>query len=306
MNHSLTHKHIQYELRTVAFIDILGFSDLVIRSTKDNDFFVRLHEALRIVDFQGRVWVAPSLSSPGDSEEQAKERLAAMDFRSHAFSDSIILSQRGKMVGPLFISVAQLAMALLNLGVLVRGGIAQGLLYHDADVVFGPALIQAYHLESKCAKFPRILVSKGVHDTSYGEIIHFPSQGSAAVYLLCNFLRRDADRLYHLDYLTAALLSPSSVIGTDAPGFLDRMKKAATLTVEEFQRTSHSLDAKAKWGWFLDYFNDFAKIRTSHLPDLLVEPIALEDDEMDPVFLWEQLRVKYYHRSSESTEEDIK
>jgi len=296
MNDRELSPNAMYEVRTVAFIDILGFSDLVARSTKDDRFLSNLYQALRIVEYQGRTWVALSLSSPGESKEEAQERIAAMDFRSHAFSDCLILSQRGAMVGPLFISVAQLAMALLNLGVLVRGGIAQGLLYHDASVVFGPALIEAYYLESKCAKFPRILVSQGVCNTAHKEIIHFPSEGSQAAYFLCELLRRDADRLYHLDFLTTTLLSPSSVIGADTSEFLSLLNRTATLTLEEFNRPSRSLEAKAKWGWFLDYFNDFARVRTSHLPDLAIKPIVLEDDQMDPVVTWDDLRVAYYRR----------
>jgi hypothetical protein len=33
-------------MRTVAFIDILGFSDLVSRSTQDIEFLGKLHQAL--------------------------------------------------------------------------------------------------------------------------------------------------------------------------------------------------------------------------------------------------------------------
>jgi hypothetical protein len=289
-----------YEVRTVAFIDILGFSALVARSVEDRNFLTNLYQAVRVVENQGRIWAALSLSSPGASVEQAGEILTAMDFRSHAFSDCLILSQRGAMVGPLFISVAQLAMALLNLGVLVRGGIAQGLLYHDPSVVFGPALIDAYYLESKCAKFPRILVSQGVCDASHKEILHIPSEGSQAVYFMCELLRRDADRLYHLDYLTSTLFSPSSVIGADTSQFLNLLKRTASLTVDEFNRPSQRLETKAKWGWFLDYFNDFVRVRTSHLPELAIEPLVLEDDEMDPVVTWDNLRRAFYRRDTDS------
>jgi hypothetical protein len=48
-------------------------------------------------------------------------------------------------------------------GILVRGGIAKGQLHHTAKVVFGPALIEAYRLESQIAKFPRILLDRDTH-----------------------------------------------------------------------------------------------------------------------------------------------
>ncbi len=64
-------------------------------------------------------------------------------------------------------------MALLDLGVLVGGGVSFGPLYHDASVVFGPALVEAYHLESDCAKFPRVIGSDAVFSASQAEIIFF-------------------------------------------------------------------------------------------------------------------------------------
>jgi len=94
----------------------------------------------------------------------------------------------------------------MDLGVFVRRGISIGPLYHDTNVVFGPALVEAYKLESRIAKFPRILVSDQVYTASQNGIVHFPDQGSSAVYRPCDFLRRDSDRQYHLDCLTTALL----------------------------------------------------------------------------------------------------
>ena len=88
-----------YELRTVAFVDILGFSDLVERSASDPAFVVKLSQALRIVELQGRAWAAQSASAgAGTTPEDT-------DFRSQVFSDCIVLSQRGKMAAPMFIGV---------------------------------------------------------------------------------------------------------------------------------------------------------------------------------------------------------
>lgn len=287
-----------YEVRTVAFIDILGFSDLVVRSAKDVQFLNRLHQALRIVQHQGRTWATQAMTGRG-GVEKATAQLAAMDFRSQAFSDCIVLSQRGTFVVLLFLSVAQLVMALLELGVLVRGAIALGPLYHDGSIVFGPALIEAYHLESRCAKFPRILVSEAVFNASQEGLVAFPDQGSQAAYRPCEFLRRDSDRLYHLDCLTTALLSPPAVIGADDAELDARLKRIRAQVREEFQRNRTAVDRRAKWGWFLDYFNDVARVRTSHLTERALPPIALDDDEMDPAVTWDDLRKNFYRRESD-------
>jgi hypothetical protein len=39
-----------------------------------------------------------------------------------------------------------------------EGAVTIGLVHHDAEIVFGPALNRAYMLESQQAKFPRILM----------------------------------------------------------------------------------------------------------------------------------------------------
>ena len=78
-----------YEHRTVAFVDILGFADLVRRSVDDASFLAKLNHALRIVEPQGRAWAAQSASAgAGRTAEDT-------DFRSQVFSDCIVLSQRG-------------------------------------------------------------------------------------------------------------------------------------------------------------------------------------------------------------------
>ena len=52
-------------------------------------------------------------------------------------------------------------------GVWVRGGVTVGNILHDDDVVFGPALNRAYELESKVAKFPRIVLDVEIDELKY-------------------------------------------------------------------------------------------------------------------------------------------
>ena len=47
-----------------------------------------------------------------------------------------------------------------NNRVIVRGGIARGGLIHDKEMVVGPAMVDAYLLESKKAVYPRIIISE--------------------------------------------------------------------------------------------------------------------------------------------------
>nr|WP_317187917.1 hypothetical protein [Acinetobacter gerneri] len=42
--------------------------------------------------------------------------------------------------------------------ILLRGALTIGEIYHDENMVFGPAMVEAYELESKVAEFPRIIL----------------------------------------------------------------------------------------------------------------------------------------------------
>ena len=56
--------------------------------------------------------------------------------------------------------VAFIQAELARHGYLIRGAITVGDLYIDEDMVFGPALIEAYDAESKLAIFPRVILCK--------------------------------------------------------------------------------------------------------------------------------------------------
>lgn len=79
-----------------------------------------------------------------------------------SISDTLVFSVRTSESGAMnkmirAVSVWSL-MLLRDHGILVRGGMAVGPLYHDQQVVYGPALVDAYLLESREAKTPRILI----------------------------------------------------------------------------------------------------------------------------------------------------
>lgn len=189
-----------YEKRAVAFLDILGFTDLI----KEQG-----HEAEILAIFEHLRFRA----------SQAERASISGRVQFTAFSDCIVVSdelQEG--FGALRIAgyVGYLALDLLARGFLVRGGLTIGDLYHKDGTVFGPALIGAYALESKTAIYPRIAVldafkeeaCKGAIAVSYGEVAHPREQGAKSQY------RRDFDGVLHLDIFHPLIPSPESLIKT--------------------------------------------------------------------------------------------
>ena len=131
---------IEYVDRLVAFIDVLGFKNLVYSETND-----------RIESYYDLV-----LSS-------FKEAVEKRGFEFLLISDSIViycenskinLHEMIKMIN-IFQSV------LIGNKILIRGAISHGHLFvnKSQNIIVGPGLINAYNLESK-AVFPRVIIDR--------------------------------------------------------------------------------------------------------------------------------------------------
>jgi hypothetical protein len=87
-------------------------------------------------------------------------------------------------------------------GIVVRGGVAVGQATKSYRRIFGPAVIRAYEIESKEAKYPRIVVDPSVLDEveiNNGLWVHDKESELEAVN---GFLRTDdEDGLRYVDYL---------------------------------------------------------------------------------------------------------
>lgn len=175
----------------VAFIDILGFEELIAALDKTPSL-------------TGEVYLATDgLSSTARLLRAAKE---FNQIECSFFSDSIVLS---KTLTPastdidlltFFQAIIGLQSSLLCFGHLTRGGVAIGKCFHrDNFGLFGRAVIDAYHLE-KGAKYPRVLVSDQAIQRLESLVpakIETPLKQN--IQELC--LKRDSDNQYFVDYL---------------------------------------------------------------------------------------------------------
>lgn len=157
-------KGVAYQTRVVAFVDFLGFKNLIKKSARDQNLLFRIYNALDISIDDSANWFIQEL---GLAEKTPKD----FDDRLHTFSDFIVMSVKDDIleIGLLVYVLFKKCRELLNLGFACRGGIAVGDLYHEdaqatsrAQKVFGPAFIEAYVLESEHADGPRIILSNDV------------------------------------------------------------------------------------------------------------------------------------------------
>jgi hypothetical protein len=137
-----------YDERYVAFVDILAFTNIVERSVSEPSLVSSLSEALN-----------------GISRSAANARSTALSMEATAFSDTVVLSVPVSADGLLYMlqTIEGLSVDLLSLNMLFRGALVKGKLIHTTEVIFGPALLNAYGLESTTSFHPRIMVSSDVY-----------------------------------------------------------------------------------------------------------------------------------------------
>lgn len=152
----------------VAFIDILGFKEIVKANdkSKKNDIIYELQLALEQAFKKSIIITGHWLDGFGKLDnEQLKEKL-----KHKQFSDNIYISFDFKddnsdyelAVYMVTIIAAYYQRIMLTKGFYVRGGIATGTVYFDDYMIFSNALIKAYDIETKTAKYPRIVIDEGV------------------------------------------------------------------------------------------------------------------------------------------------
>jgi hypothetical protein len=133
-----------YKNKIVCFIDILGFGDMVSKEFPDDG--MKIYSILTNISNSISSWSAQPISSD-------------IDIVITQFSDSLIFSfLPTSHYFMTFHFFKELSVKMVELGIVFRGGITYGKIYHDEEFVFGPAFNEAYRLESKIAIVPRIII----------------------------------------------------------------------------------------------------------------------------------------------------
>lgn len=164
-----------YEEKFIAFIDILGFGSLVEASSQDQSIPEKILAALKSIQpeaihQEAYARINKELIPPGELE-RVMEVYTAMTAQMRKmirvtityFSDSLVISAPSDDIISSQMLLDMLAKLSIKLweehSLLIRGGITIGKLIHiENGPLFGPTMNRAYHLESKLAKNPRILM----------------------------------------------------------------------------------------------------------------------------------------------------
>ena len=117
------------------------------------------------------------------------------------FSDSIVISfsmKNRKEVIAIFKNIKYVQVELLSqFKILMRGGIVIGEIIHKESLLLGPAMIDAYILESKCAMSPRIVIDPKVSYFYRKEIKELSNQRIFENEII---ISKDFDGTSYIDY----------------------------------------------------------------------------------------------------------
>lgn len=228
-----------YEDRYIVFIDILGFKDIVNKSNNDNKKAEEILENLKSIE---RI----------KKENDEIFRLTSINRRVTIFSDSIIISYPLLHFGSgcflsLILDIIYIFIELLEKGVYIRGGITYGKLYHEGNICFGPAMVEAYSLEQK-ATYPRIIIDK--------KTIQKASESPGLDRHQIDFeeiekLIKLEGNICYIDFLSNA---PEEIEEEEkVKNFLNNIKKSITF---HLNNKNYSEKVLEKYKWFEKYYNN--------------------------------------------------
>lgn len=179
----------------VAYIDILGFRNI----TKDIKWNpAKIYSVLKMV----------GKDVPKPINRVSIEDIHYENIRSYIMSDSIVYyidssTKNAFMTLTYFCSIL-LGTTLMNMDpVLCRGAIVKGDLFRDEDILFGPALTDAYELEKTISIYPRIIIDEKITEnlkevlSNSGE----PYEYSKSIY--DGFIYKDYDGIDCIEFPTA-------------------------------------------------------------------------------------------------------
>ena len=242
-------KPLSYRPSIVTFIDILGFRSIVNR--------MPAHEIYEIVKRVQR--------HAGSTDEGVVREFGLVEeanwTRCVFFSDSVVRVRPFDAKyrdGSLFHEIIDLVHAqgeLAHQGIFIRGGLTIGDIHQGDDVIFGPAMVRAYDLESSFSNYPRIVIDPDVFkalrtDPRLHAEHHDVTQ---EMKYIKGLVRKGDDGLYSIDYLGAFRNEMD-----DPEAFPEYLADVRNHIVSQAVSAAKNLAVLQKYLWMAKYLNAVA------------------------------------------------
>lgn len=253
----------------MAFVDILGFRDIVARMQEERELFSTVRDALKTIDKQARKFRDYRVARKQSHQELLASGKAPLTSPPHlqmtAFSDCYVISETSP-AWHVLAGVQALGANMLTQGILCRGAVVKGPAYHRDRVLFGPAVIEAYELESRVAKYPRILVTEAVRKAAWG---YHEGRWKGRLFI------QDTDGCWFINVLTPSMSEWSALSSANADvGSRKFLQTVGRWLSRELPEGQNDLGRLSKLQWLGNHFNKMARERGK--VDLLEFPVRGE------------------------------
>lgn len=225
----------RYSKNLCAFIDILGYKQLVESAEKSN-------EPLKII-FNLENMISEAIEKYIESRNKYKD----LQISYEIFSDSIIITSALNedeteedmcmKIFDLALIVAGIQVQALNWDILFRGAISIGNHYRSSKVMFSKALTNAYMAEENNAIFPRVII-----DTQNSKDKIFNSKRVLDGLLNTGLLAKYND-IYFIDYLGRA--KSIGILG-------EEHRKMIISNLDKYKESERVFE---KYIWLASYYN---------------------------------------------------
>lgn len=252
----------------VVFLDLLGFSDRMKAAGGDPAAAnALLQEYSRVMTPALRVF-----------EEKHSDL-----FQYKGFTDNFVLATplrdglhpEGRF-GTILRQVSDFQLQLALAGWFVRGGIAVGHFFMDQRLVFGPALLEAYDLEWRVARDPRVVLSADCKDWARSFLEFYLDKEDAPQN---SYLLIDVDGHAFVNYLDSVGLDYRSPAVEE---MVARHKLRVEAALRRFSSSPHIWN---KYRWLAEYHDFWVSKRMPDAANVL--QISLESLRRNPQLLYE-------------------
>ena len=188
----------RYDERVVCFLDILGFREFI-KKDKGQKSLNSVRDLLLNIR-PGTLCQEEPVGE--DISQNLAEKYGALVVQ---FSDCIFISMKEVSYDSLdwlYSLILNVTSNMIESGMMCRGAITIGDIYHKSknrSLLFGPAVIDAYEMESKCAIFPRVIVAK-VLEQRQSNLRSRSNRTKDRRSLSAKYLSRDSDDFLYVDY----------------------------------------------------------------------------------------------------------
>lgn len=255
-------RDVRYERCLIVYIDILGFRQKI--ETQSANHISRciriIAEAVEPDQFKTKFPLLPKENFVNFSD------LCVLWF---PLEDEKKLPPVGWLTSQILKIVHAQSSLLFDEELLIRGGVTIGPLAKSYGQIFGQGLVRAYELESKHARYPRILVDDCVFEEFSRNprlCIHDPTTDAA---YLKGLLQKDKDGHFFVDYLrvvASELDDPSAYLGHMA-----KLRNFIDLRLNEF---AHIEPVREKYEWLSRYHD--RTLKKCLALECIYSPLALQ------------------------------